>query len=131
MLLTVLDFYIKASDAALASLVPRNTPRDTTNHFESVFIMSIRKSVIALSLVLPALSVFALDQGGIVKSVPLKDGSTVHQFKDGKMAMEDKYGRAIRMKEGQSMDATDGTSITMNGDEVAKLSEAIRSHNRT
>ncbi|MDO9237340.1 MAG: hypothetical protein Q7U28_15055, partial [Aquabacterium sp.] len=51
MLLTALDFYIKASDAVVASRVPRNTPRDTANHFEGIFIMSIRKSVIALSLV--------------------------------------------------------------------------------
>ncbi|WP_114968063.1 CopK family periplasmic copper-binding protein [Rhodoferax ferrireducens] len=92
--------------------------------------MSIRKSVIVLSLVLPALSALALDQGGIVKSVPLKDGSTVHQFKDGKMAMENKYGHATRMQEGMSMETTDGKSITMNGDEVAKLSSAIWLHNR-
>lgn len=92
--------------------------------------MSIRKSVIALSLVLPALSALALDQGSIVKSVPLKDGSTVHQFKDGKMAMENKYGHATRMQEGMSMETTDGKSITMNGDEVAKLSTAIWLHNR-
>lgn len=92
--------------------------------------MSIRKSVIALSLVLPALSVFALDNADIVKSMPLKDGSTMHQFMDGKMAMEDKYGRAVRMKEGASMETTDGQSVAMNGDEVQKLSQAIQKHNR-
>ena len=91
--------------------------------------MSIRKSFIALSLVLPALSALALDQGGIVNSVPLKDGSTVHQFKDGKMAMENKFGRAIRMQEGMSMETMDGKSITMKGDEVARLAGAIRKHN--
>ncbi|WP_426148893.1 CopK family periplasmic copper-binding protein [Polaromonas sp. DSR2-3-2] len=32
------------------------------------------------------LSAFAVDQAGIEKSVELKDGSTVHLFKDGKMA---------------------------------------------
>lgn len=91
--------------------------------------MSIRKSIIALSLVLPTLSVFALDQGDIEKSVQLKDGSTLHQFKDGKMAMEDKYGRPVRMKVGERMEAADGKTITMNSDEVARLSNAIQSHN--
>ena len=88
--------------------------------------MSIRKSIIALSLVVPALSAFALDTTGVEKSVQLKDGSTVHQFKDGKMAMEDKYGRAVRMKVGESMTTTDGKSIAMNSDEVARLSQGIQ-----
>lgn len=92
--------------------------------------MSVRNTLIALSLVVPALSAFALDQGNIAKTVQLKDGSTVHQFKDGKMAMESKYGRAERMPAGQSMETADGKSITMTGDEVARLSEVIRSHNR-
>lgn len=83
--------------------------------------MSIRESIVALSLVLPALSVFAAGQGGIVKSVQLKGGATVHQFQDGKMAMEDKYGRAVRMNEGEVMETTDGKTITMKGDEVARL----------
>lgn len=91
--------------------------------------MSIRKSIIALGLVFPALSVFALDQGDIEKSVQLKDGSTLHQFKDGKMAMEDKYGRPFRMKAGERMETTDGKTITMNSDEVARLANAIQSHN--
>ena len=30
--------------------------------------------------------------------IELKDGSTVYIFKDGKMGMEDKLGRATRMK---------------------------------
>jgi hypothetical protein len=32
------------------------------------------------------------------RSIELKDGSTVYIFKDGKMGMEDKLGRAMRMK---------------------------------
>lgn len=92
--------------------------------------MSIRKSLVALSLVVPVLSAFASDQGDVAKSIQLKDGSIVHQFKDGKMAMESKYGRAEPMKEGQSMEAVDGKSITMSGNEVARLAETIRQHNR-
>ena len=30
--------------------------------------------------------------------IDLKDGSTLYVFKDGKMAVEDKYGHAMRMK---------------------------------
>lgn len=88
--------------------------------------MSIRKSILVLSLVLPALSAFALGNTDIVKSTQLKDGSTVHQFKDGKMAMESQLGKAVRMQEGNTMKTADGQSITMKGDEVAKLSESFR-----
>lgn len=89
--------------------------------------MSIRKSVIALALVVPFASTFAMDLA-IQKSTPLKDGSIVHQFKNGKLAMEDKYGRPMRMKIGETMIATDGTAITMDSDEVALLSSVIRDH---
>jgi hypothetical protein len=92
--------------------------------------MSIRKSIFALSLVLPALSAFALDSTDLVKSTQLKDGSIVHQFKDGKMAMESKFGKAIRMQEGTTMETADGQSIAMKGDEVGKLAQSIYSHNR-
>lgn len=92
--------------------------------------MSIRKLILVLSLALPALSAFALDNTDLVKSTQLKDGSTVHQFKDGKMAMESKFGKAVRMQEGTTMETTNGQSLTMNGDEVAKLAVSIRLHNR-
>lgn len=92
--------------------------------------MSIRQSILVLSLALPALSAFALDNTDIVKSTQLKDGSFVHQFKDGKMAMESNFGKVVRMQEGTTMETANGQSITMKGDEVAKLSESIRLHNR-
>lgn len=91
--------------------------------------MSIRKSIVALCLILPAVSVFAAGQGGIEKSVQLKDGTTVHQFKDGKMAMEDKYGRPFRMNDGAVMISVDGQTLTMKGDEVARLSN-LQQQNR-
>lgn len=92
--------------------------------------MSFSKSILILSLALPALSAFALNSADVVKSTQLKDGTTVHEFKDGKMAMEDKFGRAIRMKEGESMTTANGQAIAMKGDEVAKLSDALRQQNR-
>jgi len=130
MQLSGLNSYIKTSDAAVALPVLRNTSGDVSNQLEGVFIMTIRKSIIALSLVLPALSVFALDNADIAKSFQLKDGTTMHQFKDGKMSMEDKYGRAVRMKEGMTMETIDGKSVTMNGDEVGKLYGALQEHKK-
>ena len=88
--------------------------------------MSIFKTVIGFSFVLSGVSAFAIDQAAIEKSVSLKDGSTVHVFKDGKMAMEDKLGRPFRMKPGQTMQTTDGQSMVMKGDEVARLSNGQR-----
>lgn len=90
--------------------------------------MNYRKAIVSFALLVPALSAFAVDRSDIEKSVQLKDGSTVHQFKDGKMAMENKFGRAYRMKEGEPMQAADGSTITMRGDEVARLSNALQSH---
>lgn len=91
--------------------------------------MSIRTSILALSLALPALSALALDNQDIVKSTPLKDVSSVHQFQDGKMAMENKFGKAIRMPHGATMETANGQSITMNGDEVARLGYYIKLQN--
>lgn len=55
----------------------------------------------------------------------LKDGSTVYIFKDGKMAMEDKYGKATRMAPNVVMETKDGQKIIMHGDEVALLSSLL------
>lgn len=93
--------------------------------------MSIRQSILALSLVLPAFSALALDNQDIVKSTLLKDGSTVHQFQDGKMAMEDKFGRSVRMQNGASMETANGQAISMNGDEVARLAYYLLLQNRS
>ena len=45
--------------------------------------MNYRTAIVSIALLVPALSAFAIDQGDVNKSVRLKDGSTVHQFKDG------------------------------------------------
>jgi hypothetical protein len=58
--------------------------------------------------------------------IALKDGSTVFVFKGGKMAMEDKYGRAVRMEEGKVMETKDGQKIIMHGDEVSRLSSLLK-----
>ncbi|WP_310449511.1 CopK family periplasmic copper-binding protein [Sulfuritalea sp.] len=57
--------------------------------------------------------------------IELKDGSTLYIFKDGKMAMEDRYGRATRMEVGAAIETKDGQKIKMESDEVARLQTLI------
>lgn len=80
-----------------------------------------KKILIIAASSMVALSAFAVDQGNVQKSIELKDGSTVYIFKDGKMGMEDKLGRAIRMKPGKVMEAKDGQKLIMIGDEVMRV----------
>lgn len=88
--------------------------------------MITRNSLIALLIAAP-LAAFAND-GEIATSTPMKDGTILHLFKDGKMAMEDTFGRPSRMDPGVKMTTANGTVITMVGDEVAKLSRVLKAH---
>ena len=45
------------------------------------------------------------------KEIPLKDGTTLLIFKDGKMAHRDDKGRVVQMKDGARMVTKDGTVI--------------------
>ncbi len=92
--------------------------------------MSVRKSLIALSLVATALSAVAAGSSDIVQSVKLKDGTTMHHYKDGKMSMEDAVGKIVYMKEGVSMETSDGKTISMSGNEVARLYMQKKLENR-
>lgn len=73
----------------------------------------------------------ALMEQRIVASSPaeklfqLTDGSTVHVFADGKMAMESQFGRAVQMEPGHAMQTKDGKTIAMNGNEVARLDQEL------
>ena len=62
--------------------------------------------------------------------IELKDGSTLYIFKDGKMGMEDKLGRAVRMKEGTVMETKDGQKVIMQGDEVMRLDQLLHEGHR-
>ena len=62
--------------------------------------------------------------------IELKDGSTVYIFKDGKMGMEDKLGRAMRMKKDSVMETKDGQKIIMHGDEVMRLDNLLHEGHR-
>lgn len=83
---------------------------------------------IALAVVgcVVTVSAFAWDTGGIEKSIELKDGSTVHVFKDGKMGMESPRGLVTGMDEGHAMVTKDGQTIVMKGNETARLHTTLR-----
>ena len=87
-----------------------------------------KKLLVAAASSMIRLSAFAVDENQVEKSIQLKDGSTVHIFADGKMAMEDQYGRAVYMNQGQVMQTRDGKQITMNGNEVARLDQLLSEH---
>jgi len=80
-----------------------------------------KKILLVAAISILAAPAFALDEGQFQKVVELKDGSTVYIFKDGKMAMENRYGHVENMAPGHVMEAKDGQKITMQGDSVARL----------
>ena len=84
--------------------------------------------VVAMSAV--TATAFAVDAAQVEKSIELKDGSMVYIFKDGKMAMEDKLGRAVRMKKDTVMETKDGQKIIMHGDEVMRLDSLLHKDHR-
>ena len=86
----------------------------------------IRNAVISVAVSLVAASAFAFNTVAIEKPYELKDGLRVHVFEDGKMAMEDRFGRAVSMKAGQSMETTDGRKIIMKGNQVWRLKALLR-----
>lgn len=89
----------------------------------------LKKIVVAASAMI-ALSAFAVDHSQVQKSIELKDGSTVYIFKDGKMGMEDKFGRATFMDPGHVMETKDGKKIIMNGNEIWRVDELVHKYHR-
>ena len=81
----------------------------------------LKNATIAVLASTIALSAIAADSAFHKSSVELADGSTLHVFRDGKMGMEDRFGRAFLMKEGQVMKARDGTTIEMKGNEAQRV----------
>ena len=90
----------------------------------------LKKFIVIAALSTLGASAYAVDASQVEKSIELKDGSTVYIFKDGKMGMEDKLGRAVRMKQGQVMEAKDGQKIMMHGDEVMRLDNILHQDHR-
>lgn len=57
--------------------------------------------------------------------VELKDGSTLYIFRDGKMAVEDQYGRAKNVRPNSELEAKDGQTFTMQGNEMGRLEQLL------
>ncbi|GCB05274.1 periplasmic Cu(I)/Cu(II)-binding protein CopK [Ralstonia sp. SET104] len=87
-----------------------------------------RDFVIAAVVAVAPLFAFAadIDMRDVVKTYELKDGSTVYVFRDGKMGVESKFGRAVRVKEGQVLETKDGTTIVMKGNAVARMDALLK-----
>ncbi len=62
--------------------------------------------------------------------IDLSDGSTLYVFRDGKMAKEDKLGRAVNLRSGEVLEARDGRKVTAVGNEVAYLHMLLISGHR-
>jgi len=87
----------------------------------------LKKTLVAIAMSAIAVTAFADDfaRREAKQVVELKDGSTVYVFDSGKMAMANKNGQARRMQPGMVMETKDGQKITMDGDEVARLSALL------
>ncbi len=83
----------------------------------------IKKLLVVAVAGLISVSVFAADaaRSEAKQVIELKNGATLYVFKDGKMGMEDKFGRAVRMEEGAEMETKDGQKFKMTSDEVARM----------
>jgi hypothetical protein len=81
------------------------------------------------SLAADTVSNFAPISRQTTETVRLQNGSTLHKYQDGKMAVENAFGRPVLVQPGQVLTAADGSSITMVGDEEARLEAEIRSNN--
>jgi hypothetical protein len=87
--------------------------------------MKLKISIAALALV--ATSAFA-NHAALNASkevVQLKDGGTLYVFHNGKMAKEDRYGRAQYLKANEVLETADGRRITATSNEVALLQSLL------
>lgn len=88
----------------------------------------LKKLLMVAALCGAVVSAYAGDaaRAAAEKIVEMKDGSTLYVFKDGKMSMENKHGRTIRMKPGHVMEGKDGQRYVMVGNEVARLDSLLK-----
>ena len=83
----------------------------------------LKKLLVVAAMSAATLSAFAVDLSDVKARIPLKDGSTLYIFKDGKMGMEDKAGRPSFMESGQIMETKDGKKFIMKGNEIYRVEE--------
>jgi hypothetical protein len=80
-----------------------------------------------LTVTLAAAPAFAMHAARLEASrtVPLAAGETLYVFKDGLMAKENRFGRAIYLQPGEVLVSADGQKIKAVGNEVARLSSLL------
>ena len=86
----------------------------------------LKQLLLATTLSVAAASAFAINADKAEQTIPLKNGSTLYIFKGGKMAMEDKLGKAVSMKAGEVMETKDGMIIMMHGNELMRLDKYLK-----
>lgn len=79
--------------------------------------------VVAAAIAFGGAAIAAQDDA---REIPLKDGSTLVNFKDGNMSMRDARGRTHSMKDGMRMETKDGQVIMMKGNEVRRKTSSER-----
>lgn len=92
----------------------------------------MKSNLIAIALIAAiagaAAPVFARDaaQQAAKEVINLKDGSTLFVFRDGKMAHENRVGRAVGLKNGELLETADGRKVTVTSNEVARLDSLLK-----
>lgn len=88
--------------------------------------------LLAAALAVAAVPAVARDTLSFVtsQSYTLQDGSTLHVFTDGKMAKEDRFGRAVAITPGEVLVLENGGKVTAVGNEVGRLSVILSEHDR-
>lgn len=94
--------------------------------------MKFYLTALALALAAAAAPAFARDMlpPATQQTLNLKDGSTLYVFKDGKMAKEDRFGRATYLKQGDVLELSDGRKVTATSNEVGRLSSLLNEGHR-
>jgi hypothetical protein len=86
--------------------------------------MKTRNALATIMVVAGLASAGAALADADVREVPLKDGTTLLIFKDGKMSMRDARGRPMSMKDGLQMETKDGKVYVMKGNEIWRKTTA-------
>lgn len=87
--------------------------------------MKSKLTAVAVAALVAVAAAPVLARDVVARTAPqvmnLKDGSTLYVFKDGKMAKEDRFGRAVYLRSGEVLETRDGRNVTAVGNEVARL----------
>ena len=101
-------------------------PNPDDSSKETIMNKLLKQLLLVTAMSTAAVSVFAVSADQVEKSIPLKNGTTLHILKGGKMAMEDKLGKAVSMKNGEVMETMDGKMIMMHGNELMRLDKYLQ-----